>query len=98
MAYSRFGKINLRNARHAGDSRPLDPQSPHTAARDYSRAYLHHLVKAGEILGMMLITAINLSYYAELMAGARKAIADKRLSDFCGEVKAGWARGDAAAG
>ena len=98
LAYSRFGKINLRNARHAGDPRPLDPQSPHTAARDYSRAYLHHLVKAGEILGMMLITAINLSYYAELMAGARKAIADKRLSDFCGELKAGWARGDAAAG
>ena len=97
LAYSRFGKINLRNARHADDPRPLDPQSTHAAARDYSRAYLHHLVKAGEILGMMLITAINLSYYAELMAGLRKAIADKRLSDFRGEVKAGWARGDAAA-
>jgi queuine tRNA-ribosyltransferase len=97
LAYSRFGKINIRNARHAADPRPLDPQAAHTAARDYSRAYLHHLVKAGEILGMMLISAINLSYYQELMAGMRKAIAEKRFADFYGEVKAGWARGDDAA-
>ena len=96
LAYSRFGKINLRNARHAADPRPLDPLAAHTVARDYSRAYLHHLVKAGEILGMMLITAINLSYYQELMAGMRKAIAEKRFADFYGEVKAGWARGDEA--
>ena len=94
LAYSRFGKINLRNARHAADPRPLDPDAAHTAARDYSRAYLHHLVKAEEILGMMLITAINLSYYQELMAGMRKAIAEKRFADFYGETKAGWARGD----
>ena len=97
LAYSRFGKLNLRNARHAADPRPLDPLAAHAAARDYSRAYLHHLVKAGEILGMMLLTAINLSYYQELMAGARKAIAEKRFADFYGEVKAGWARGDEAA-
>ena len=96
LAYSRFGKINLRNARHAADPQPLDPLAAHTAARDYSRAYLHHLVKAGEILGMMLITACNLSYYQELMAGIRKAIAEKRFADFYGEVKAGWARGDVA--
>ena len=94
LAYSRYGKINLRNARHAEDKRPLDPQSTCPAARDYSRAYLHHLVKSEEILGMMLLTWVNLAYYQDLMAGMRKAIADKRMSDFYGEAKAGWARGD----
>ena len=96
LAYSRYGKINLRNARHADDGRPLDPLSNCPAARDYSRAYLHHLMKAEEILGMMLLTWINLAYYQELMAGMRRAIAEKRFSDFYGEVKAGWARGDVA--
>jgi queuine tRNA-ribosyltransferase len=94
LAYTRFGKINLRNARHAEDPRPLDPHSTATWARDYSRAYLHHLVKAGEILGMMLLTAINIGYYQELMAGLRKAIADKRLDDFIAATREGWASGD----
>lgn len=96
LAFSRFGKINLRNARHADDHRPLDPASHCPAARDYSRAYLHHLVKAGEILGMMLITWINLAYYQDLMAGLRTAIAAGRLDDFIAECKEGWARGDLA--
>ena len=94
LAFSRFGKINLRNARHADDPRPLDPQSSCPAARDYSRAYLHHLVKAGEILGMMLLTWVNLAYYQDLMAGLRAAIAADRLDDFIGETKEAWARGD----
>jgi queuine tRNA-ribosyltransferase len=94
LAYSRFGKINLRNARHAEDPRPLDPESACPAARDYSRAYLHHLVKAGEILGMMLLTWVNLSYYQELMGGLRLAISEGRFDDFVAEVKEGWARGD----
>jgi queuine tRNA-ribosyltransferase len=96
LAFSRFGRINLRNARHADDPRPIDPQSDCAAARDYSRAYWHHLVKAGEILAMMALTAVNLSYYQDLMAGLRAAIAERRLADFIAEARAGWARGDAA--
>jgi queuine tRNA-ribosyltransferase len=91
LAYTRFGRINLRNARHADDSAPLDAESSCPAARDYSRAYLHHLVKSGEILGMMLLTWNNLAYYQELMAGVRAAIAAGRLSDFRDKVRAGWA-------
>ncbi len=94
QAFTRFGKINLKNARHADDPRPLDPQSTCPAARDYSRAYLHHLVKAGEILGMMLLTRVNLAYYQDLTAGLRAAIAAGRLDDFVAETKEGWARGD----
>lgn len=98
LAYTRFGRVNLRNARHAEDKTCLDELAACPAARDYSRAYLHHLVKSGEILGMMLLTWANLSYYQELMAGMRAAIAAGRFEDFYAETKAGWARGDAAAG
>ncbi|MFO1151990.1 MAG: tRNA guanosine(34) transglycosylase Tgt [Alsobacter sp.] len=94
LAYTRFGKVNLRNARHADDPRPLDPESACPAARDYSRAYLHHLVKAGEILGMMLLTWVNLAYYQDLMAGLRHSIAEGRFADHVAGVKEGWARGD----
>jgi len=93
LAYTRFGKVNLMNARHAEDAAPLDAQASCAAARDYSRAYLHHLFKAGEILGMMLLTQINVAYYQELMAGIRAAIAERRLGDFIGLTKEGWARG-----
>ena len=93
LAYTRFGKVNLMNARHAGDPSPLDPESSCAAARDYSRAYLHHLFKAGEILGMMLLTQINVAYYQELMAGLRKAIDERRLAEFIGETKGAWAQG-----
>jgi queuine tRNA-ribosyltransferase len=95
LVYSRFGRINLRNARHADDPQPIDPDSSCEAARIYSRAYLHHLVKAGEILAMMLLTTINLAYYEALMADARAAIAAGRYADFCAETKAGWTRGEA---
>jgi queuine tRNA-ribosyltransferase len=93
LAYTRFGKVNLRNARHAADPRPLDEASDCPAARDYSRAYLHHLVKSEEILGMMLLTWVNLSYYQSLMAGLRSAIAEGRLDDHIAETKAGWSAG-----
>ena len=94
LAYTRFGKINLRNAKHATDPRPLDPDSPCPAARDYSRAYLHHLVRSNEILGMMLLTWNNLAYYQELMSGIRAAIAEGRFQDHKAETKERWARGD----
>jgi queuine tRNA-ribosyltransferase len=94
LVYSRQGRINLRNAKHADDPRPIDPESPCEAARLYSRAYLHHLVKAGEILAMMLLTTINLAYYEGLMADIRVAIAAGRYDDFCAETKARWTAGE----
>ncbi len=98
LAYTHAGKVNLRNAKHATDMRPLDPKSSCPAARDYSRAYLHHLVRSNEILGMMLLTWNNLAYYQELMVGMRKAIAEKQFADFKEQVKKDWLRvGDSAA-
>jgi queuine tRNA-ribosyltransferase len=94
LAYTRFGPVNLKNARHADDPRPLDAESDYPAARSYSRAYLHHLVKANETLGAMLLSAINLAYYQSLMRGMRDAIEGKRFEDFCRATKANWARGD----
>lgn len=94
LAYTRFGKINLKNARHAEDPRPLDEESACPAARDYSRAYLHHLVRAGEMLGAMLLTWNNLAYYQALMQGARDAIEAGRFADYAAEAEAGWQRGD----
>ncbi|MFN0263595.1 tRNA guanosine(34) transglycosylase Tgt [Tepidamorphus sp. 3E244] len=94
QAYTRFGRINLRNARHAEDPGPLDEDSPCPAARDYSRAYLHHLVRCGESLGGMLLTWVNVAYYQELMSGIRAAIAAGRFADFAAETRAAWARGD----
>ena len=96
LAYTRHGKINLRNARHAEDPRPLDEASDCPAARDYSRAYLHHLVRCGEALGGMLLTWNNLAYYQSLMAGMREAIATGKFKDFRAETREGWAKGDIA--
>jgi queuine tRNA-ribosyltransferase len=97
MAYTRFGRMNLRNARFAEDNRPLDAASTCPAANTYSRAYLHHLIRSNEILGMMLMTWNNLSYYQDLMAGLRAAIQAGRLADFMAETREGWARGEEAA-
>jgi queuine tRNA-ribosyltransferase len=94
LAFTRFGPINLRNARHAADPRPLDPDSRYAPARDYSRAYLHHLTKANEMLGPMLLSAINLAYYQDLMQGIRAAIAGGRLAEFRQGTIAAWAQGD----
>jgi queuine tRNA-ribosyltransferase len=97
LVYSRFGPINLRNARHAADPRPLDAESRCPAARDNSRAYLHHLTKANEILGAMLLSEINLYYYQDLMTGMRAAIAAGGFDALRAAAKDGWARGDIAA-
>ncbi|MGB6119768.1 MAG: tRNA guanosine(34) transglycosylase Tgt [Mesorhizobium sp.] len=97
LAYTRRGKVNLRNARHADDHRPLDEESSCPAARDYSRAYLHHLVRSGEALGGMLLTWNNISYYQDLMRGIRDAIAAGRFVDHATETTENWARGDIAA-
>ena len=97
MAFTRFGAINLSNARHAHDPRPLDEQSRHPAARSYSRAYLYHLTKAKEILGAVLLSTINIAYYQDLMAGIRAAISEGRFEAFYDATMAGWAQGDIAA-
>ncbi|MBB3138364.1 queuine tRNA-ribosyltransferase [Rhizobium pisi] len=94
LAFTRRGKVNIRNARHAEDMRPLDEQSNCPASRDYSRAYLHHLVRSNEALGGMLLSWHNLAYYQELMQGIRKAIAEGRFADFMAETQEEWARGD----
>ena len=94
LAYTRRGKINLRNARHAEDPRPLDEESDCPAARDYSRAYLHHLVKAGEPLGAMLLTWNNLAYYQWLMAGIRNAIENGSFDSYRDGAQEMWTKGD----
>jgi queuine tRNA-ribosyltransferase len=92
--FTRFGQINLGNARHRDDSRPLDEHSPYEPARTYSRAYLHHLVRVNEMLGAVLLSAINLAYYHELMAGMRGAVDQGRFADFRAAAREGWAKGD----
>ncbi|MCB9993463.1 MAG: tRNA guanosine(34) transglycosylase Tgt [Hyphomicrobiaceae bacterium] len=93
-AYSRFGVINLKNARHRDDPRPLDETSPNENCRRFSRAYLHHLVKTEEILGAMILSQINLAYYQTLMAGMRVAIEQGTFEDFSSNTRAGWEKGD----
>jgi queuine tRNA-ribosyltransferase len=80
QAFTRRGTVNLRNARHAADPRPLDADCSCPACAGYSRAYLHHLVRAGEILAAMLLTAHNLRYYQDLMRRLRTAIAAGTLA------------------
>ena len=94
MAFTRFGQINLSNARHADDSRPLDEESPHPLARTYSRAYLHHLTKANEMLGQVMLSTINIAYYQALTAGMRQAIEEGRFAAFRMAVLDGWRQGD----
>jgi queuine tRNA-ribosyltransferase len=95
LAFTRFGPINIKNAHHAEDPRPLDAESRCPAARDFSRAYLHHLFRAGEALGGTLLSIVNLYYYQDLMAQARAAIAAGRFNDFRAQTLAQWAaKGD----
>jgi queuine tRNA-ribosyltransferase len=82
QAFLMSGTLNLRNARHAEDKGPIDPSCRCPACRHYSRAYLHHLVKADEILGSMLLTWHNLTLYQDLMEAMRQAIAGRRFSAF----------------
>ena len=94
QALTRRGAVNLKNARHADDPRPLDPDCGCPACRSYSRAYLHHVFKAGEIIAAMLLTWHNLHYYQELMAGLRTAIADGTLEAFVAAFETARADGD----
>jgi queuine tRNA-ribosyltransferase len=85
QAFTADGPINLRNARFADDSDPIEPGCPCPACIQFSGAYVHHLVKSGEILGAMLMTQHNLWFYQRLMQGLRDAIAEQRLQAFAGE-------------
>jgi queuine tRNA-ribosyltransferase len=85
QAWVRAGFVNLRNARHAEDTAPLDPTCGCAVCAQHSRAYLHHLAKAGEILGSMLLTWHNLHYYQDLMREMRAAIEVGRFADFQAE-------------
>jgi queuine tRNA-ribosyltransferase len=96
QAFTRRGSLNIRNARHAEDSRPLDAACRCPACRGYSRAYLHHLVRSGEILGAMLLTWHNLHYYQDLMTDIRTAIAERRFEGFQAAFAAEQALGDVA--
>ena len=96
MAFTRFGQINLRNARHVDDIRPLDEESAWPSTRNCARAYLHHLIKSGEALGAMLLSEINIAYYQGLMQGMREAISQGNFASFRERTRAGWARGDIA--
>jgi queuine tRNA-ribosyltransferase len=96
MAFTRFGPVNLQNARHADDPRPLDEESTWPSTRNCARAYLHHLVKSGETLGAMLLSEINIAYYQDLMRGIREAISKSAFAEFRERARADWARGDIA--
>ncbi len=90
QAFTWSGPLNLRNARFAEDAAPLDEKCVCPACTSYSRAYLHHLVKSGEILGAMLMTEHNLSFYQQLMAAMREAIAEGRFAEFAAEFRRGY--------
>jgi queuine tRNA-ribosyltransferase len=94
QAFTRRGAVNIRNARHIEDPRPLDEACACPACRSYSRAYLHHLWRAEEILGQMLLTWHNLHYYQQLMAGLRAAIAEGRLDAWTAAFEAEQSAGD----
>jgi queuine tRNA-ribosyltransferase len=94
QAFTRRGTVNLRNARHAADPRPLDAECGCAACIGYSRAYLHHVVRAGEILAAMLLTTHNLRYYQDLMAGLRGAIEAGTLDAFAQRFAEEQAKGD----
>ena len=96
MAFTRFGQINLRNARHIDDPRPLDEESTWPSTSGISRAYLHHLVRSGETLGAMLLSEINIAYYQRLMHDIRDAITHGNFAEFRARTLAGWAQGDIA--
>ncbi|MEA2781968.1 MAG: queuine tRNA-ribosyltransferase [Rhodospirillaceae bacterium] len=94
LAHTSFGDLNMRNARHADDIRPIDPDCACPTCRSYARGYIHHLVKSKEILGSMLLTWHNLHYYQEVMRGLREAIEVGRLVDFAADFARLRTRGD----
>lgn len=93
QAFTRWGVVNIKNARHRDDSEPLDPECGCPACRNYSRAYLHHVFRSGEMISGMLLTWHNLHYFQELMAGLRSAIAEGRLEAFVADFHAARTEG-----
>ena len=96
QAWTRRGQVNIKNARHADDPRPLDAECTCPACTGYSRAYLHHVFRSGEMISGMLLTWHNLHYFQELMQGMRDAIAGGRLDGFVADFHAERAAGDIA--
>jgi len=96
LAFTTRGRVNLKNARHAEDHRPLDDELDCPASRDYSRAYLHHLIRANEMLGQMLLSWHNTFYYQHLMAQMREAIENESFLAFAGDTETRWQAGDIA--
>ncbi|WP_138380007.1 tRNA guanosine(34) transglycosylase Tgt [Luteithermobacter gelatinilyticus] len=94
QAFTRRGAVNMKNARHTDDPRPLDEDCRCDACTKYSRAYLSHLIRSGEILGAMLLTEHNLTYFQDLMAGLRAAIAAGKLKQYVADFHAKRALGD----
>ncbi len=95
QAFTRYGTLNLRNARHADDHRPLDETVDCPASRNYTRAYLHHLFRNDEMLGPMLLTWHNVAFYQQMMKGLREAISSQHLAAFAANFAADQNRGDA---
>ena len=94
QAFTRGGAINMKNARHKEDSRPIDSQCACPACKQYSRAYIHHLIRSGEILGAMLLTWHNLQFYQDLMANLRGAISKGELTNYANNFRAAYKSGD----
>jgi queuine tRNA-ribosyltransferase len=94
QGFTRRGELNMRNARHRDDPRPLDAQCACPACTHHSRAYLHHLIRADEILGAMLLTWHNLHYYQDVMRGLRGAIESKTLDSWIAAFESDQALGD----
>ena len=90
-AFTSGGILNMKNARHIDDGGPVDPECGCTACTRHSRAYLHHLFRANEMLGPMLLTQHNLTYYHSHMQGMRRAILEGRFADYAAAARAGWA-------
>jgi len=94
QGFTRRGPVNIRNARHLDDPRPLDAACQCPACRNYSRAYLHHLFRAEEVLGLMLLTWHNLYYYQDVMRELRVAISEGRVEKYAASFEAEQALGD----
>lgn len=92
QAFTWSGPVNIRNAKHNEDAAPLDSACACPVCTTWSRAYLHHLVKSGEILGAMLMTQHNIHFYQNLMARIRGAIAENRFAVFAAEFRANYLR------
>src|SRR4030095_3633280 len=93
QAFTWTGPLHIRNARFTEDPAPLDARCACPVCADFSRAYLHHLVKAGEMLGAMLMTQHNLWFYQQIMAGLRGAIAEQRLTQWANDFRARYSGG-----